>query len=158
MKNSLTEQINDTNKIKSVVLITVIKCKGASLPRYVSVALLIPKRENKMKDNWIYTDLCHVQELFWYPDWRRPCGEYVWFRLFCETYMMMILMPPSFSVCIPLNHWTSRKTTCLKTLKWRQIQENRMLFHKQSLSNSVPNKKVNKLHNFWKKISLSASP
>ncbi|XP_048653225.1 TLR adapter interacting with SLC15A4 on the lysosome-like isoform X2 [Marmota marmota marmota] len=130
MKESLNEQSNDTNKIKSVDELSAVKCKNTPLPGTVSIALTIPKREQHderqvdLYRSWSCTSICQN-----YPDLQ-------------------------IGVDIPLGHSPIieplEKTPTSKLLNGDEIREKSMLFHKQPLSNSMLNsymeKKVDELY------------
>ncbi|XP_057573531.1 TLR adapter interacting with SLC15A4 on the lysosome-like [Hippopotamus amphibius kiboko] len=159
IKESLTEQSNDTNNIKSAGEITVAKCKSASLPGNVSAALPIPKREQhdeKQLDLYrscSYTSICQN-----YPDLQIG-GDHVGNMYDSGCFVEHILDdafngPLLLSVDIPLGHSPIteplEKLPASKLLNGDEIREKSILFHKQPLSNSMLNsymeKKVDELY------------
>lgn len=159
VKESLTEQINDTNKIKSVDEITAAKYKSASLPGNVSVAYLIPKKEQHderqldLYQSWSCTSICQN-----YPDLHIG-GDHVG-NMYDSGFFGEHIRDDAFngplllSVDIPLGHSPIieplEKPPALKLLNGEEIREKSMLLYKQPLSNSMLNsymeKKVDELY------------
>ncbi|EPQ12070.1 hypothetical protein D623_10020387 [Myotis brandtii] len=161
-KESLTKQINDTNKIKFVDEITVPKCKSASFPGNLSVALPIPKREQcderqlDLYRSWSCTSICQN-----YPDLQiggDHVGNMYDSGCFVEHIRDDALNGPLLlSVDIPLGHSPIieplEKLSASKLLNGDEIREKSMLFHKQPLSNSMLNKYMeNKLDELYKQF------
>lgn len=159
VKESLTEQINDTNTIKSVDEITVAKCKSASLPGNMSVALPIPKREQHddrqldLYRSWSCTSICQN-----YPDLQIG-GDHVGNMYDSGCFVEHIHNdafngPLLLSVDIPLSHSfisePLEKPPASKLLNGDEIREKSMLLHKHPFSNSMLNsymeKKVDELY------------
>ncbi|XP_058391227.1 TLR adapter interacting with SLC15A4 on the lysosome-like [Diceros bicornis minor] len=159
VKESLTEQSNSTNKIKSVDEVTVAKCKSASLPGNVSVALPIPKREQHderqldLYQSWSCTSICQN-----YPDLQIG-GDHVGNMYDSGCFVEHIRDdafngPLLLSVDIPLGHSPVieplEKLPASKLLNGDEIREKSLLIHKQPLSNSMLNsymeKKVDELY------------
>ncbi|XP_027788650.1 TLR adapter interacting with SLC15A4 on the lysosome-like [Marmota flaviventris] len=159
MKESLNEQSNDTNKIKSVDELSAVKCKNTPLPGTVSIALTIPKREQHderqvdLYRSWSCTSICQN-----YPDLQiggDHVGNMYDSGCFVEhTHDDVSNGPLLLSVDIPLGHSPIieplEKTPTSKLLNGDEIREKSMLFHKQPLSNSMLNsymeKKVDELY------------
>ncbi|KAM7044301.1 TLR adapter interacting with SLC15A4 on the lysosome-like [Molossus nigricans] len=152
-KENLTKQISDTNKIKSVDEITVAKCKSASFPGNVSVALPIPKREQHderqldLYRSWSCTSICQN-----YPDLQIG-GDHVGNMYDSGCFVEHIRDdafngPLLLSVDIPLGHSPIieplEKLPASKILNGDEIREKSILFHKQPLSNSMLNKYMEK--------------
>lgn len=152
-KDNLTKQSNDTNKIKSVDEVTVAKCKSASFPGNVSVALPIPKREQHderqldLYRSWSCTSICQN-----YPDLQiggDRVGNMYDSGCFVEhTRDDAFNGPLLLSVDIPLGHSPIteplEKLPASKILNGDDIREKSILFHKQPLSNSMLNKYMEK--------------
>lgn len=152
-KERLAEQINDTNKRKSVDEITGAKCKSASFPGNVSVALPIPKREKyderqlDLYRSWSCTSICQN-----YPDLQIG-GDHVgnmydsgcFVEHICDD---AVNGPLLLSVDIPLGQSPTtepvEKPPALKLLSGDEIREKSMLFYKQPLSNSMLNSYMEK--------------
>ncbi|XP_059858008.1 TLR adapter interacting with SLC15A4 on the lysosome [Delphinus delphis] len=158
MKESLTEQSNDKNKIKSVDEVTVAKCKSASLPGNVSAALPIPKREHDEKQLDLYRSCSCTSICQNYPDLQIG-GDHVGNMYDSGCFVEHIRDdafngPLLLSVDVPLGHSPNseplEKLPASKLLNGDEIQEKSMLFHKQPLSNSMLNsymeKKVDELY------------
>ncbi|XP_066106318.1 TLR adapter interacting with SLC15A4 on the lysosome-like [Saccopteryx bilineata] len=152
-KESLTEQINDTNKVKPVDERTVAKCKSASFPGNVFVEWPIPKREQHderqldLYQSWSYTSICQN-----YPDLHIG-GDHVGKMIDLDCFVDHICDdafkgPLLLSVDIPLGHSPVieplEKLSASKLLNGNEIREKSMLFHKQPLSNSMLNSYVEK--------------
>ncbi|EHH30881.1 hypothetical protein EGK_20687 [Macaca mulatta] len=158
-KESVTEQNDDTDQIKSVDETTVAKCKGIPLPGNVSVALPISKREQhdqRQPDlcrSWLRMSICHN-----YPDLQIGGDD---MKNICDsdcfmehTHNDVFNGPLLFSVGMPLGH--SPVIGPLETLPTSTLlngdesQEKSMLFQKQPLSNSMLNtymeRKVDELY------------
>lgn len=159
MKGNLTEQSNDTNQIKSVDELSVVKRKNTPLPGNVSIVLTIPKREQHderqvdLYRSWSCTSICQN-----YPDLQiggDHVGNMYDSGCFVEhTHDDVCNGPLLLSVDIPLGHSPIieplEKTPTSKLLNGDEIREKSMLFHKQPLSNSMLNsymeKKVEELY------------
>lgn len=159
MKGNLTEQSNDTNQIKSVDELSVVKCKNTPLPGNVSIVLTIPKREQHderqvdLYRSWSCTSICQN-----YPDLQiggDHVGNMYDSGCFVEhTHDDVCNGPLLLSVDMPLGHSPIveplEKTPTSKLLNGDEIREKSMLFHKQPLSNSMLNsymeKKVEELY------------
>ncbi|XP_066213572.1 TLR adapter interacting with SLC15A4 on the lysosome-like [Saccopteryx leptura] len=152
-KESLTEQINDTNKVKPMDEITVAKCKSASFPGNVFVEWSIPKREQHderqldLYQSWSYTSICQN-----YPDLHIG-GDHVGKMIDSDCFVEHIRDdafkgPLLLSVDIPLGHSPVieplETLSASKLLNGNEIREKSMLFHKQPLSNSMLNSYVEK--------------
>ncbi|XP_045703427.1 TLR adapter interacting with SLC15A4 on the lysosome-like [Phyllostomus hastatus] len=152
-KERLAEQINDTNKRKSVDEVTGAKCKSASFPGNVSVALPIPKREKyderqlDLYRSWSCTSICQN-----YPDLQIG-GDHVGNMYDSGCFVEHIRDdavngPLLLSVDIPLGHSPTtepvEKPPALKLLSGDEIREKSMLFYKQPLSNSMLNSYMEK--------------
>ncbi|XP_010948051.1 TLR adapter interacting with SLC15A4 on the lysosome-like [Camelus bactrianus] len=159
VKESLTEQCNDTNIIKPVDEKTVTKRKSASLPGNVSAALPIPKREQHdetqvdLYRSWSCTSICQN-----YPDLQIG-GDHVGNMYDSGCFVEHIRDdtfngPLLLSVDIPLGHSPIfeplDKLPTSKILNGDEIREKSMLFHKKPISNSMLNsymeKKVDELY------------
>ncbi|XP_037677484.1 TLR adapter interacting with SLC15A4 on the lysosome-like [Choloepus didactylus] len=159
MKESLTEQSNDTTQIKSVNEITVAKCKGTPPPGNVSVALPIPRRKQHderqldLYQSWSCTSICQN-----YPDLQiggDHVGNMYDSGCFVEpTHDDAFNGPLLLSVDVPLGHYPviepGENLPSPKILNGDEIREKSMVFHKQPLSNSMLNiymeKKVDELY------------
>ncbi|KAM9180325.1 TLR adapter interacting with SLC15A4 on the lysosome-like [Dugong dugon] len=157
MKESLTEQCNDTNTIKSVDKKTVEKCKCVHLSGNVS--LPIPKREGNderqldLYRSWSCTSICQN-----YPDLQiggDHVGNMYDSGCFVEhTQEDAVNGPLLLSVDIPLGcspvTEPLEKPPVSKLMDGDEIREKSMVSHKQPLSNSMLNnymeKKVDELY------------
>ncbi|XP_024430753.2 TLR adapter interacting with SLC15A4 on the lysosome-like [Desmodus rotundus] len=152
-KERLAEQINDTNKRKSMDEITVVKYKSASFTGNVSVALPIPKRENSderqldLYRSWSCTRICQN-----YPDLLIG-GDHVGNMYDSGCFVEHIRDdafngPLLLSVDIPLGHSPTtepvEKPPASKLLSGDEMREKSMLFYKQPLSNSMLNSYMEK--------------
>ncbi|CAK6450528.1 unnamed protein product [Pipistrellus nathusii] len=161
-KESSTKQMNDTSKIEFVDEITVPKYKSASCPGNLSVALPIPKREQRderqldLYQSWSCTSICQN-----YPDLQIG-GDQV-SNMYDSGCIVEQIRDDAFngplllSVDIPLGHSPIikplEKPPASKLLNRDEIREKSMLFLKQPLSNSMLNKYMeNKLDELYKQF------
>ncbi|XP_012863065.1 TLR adapter interacting with SLC15A4 on the lysosome-like [Echinops telfairi] len=166
IKESVTEQCNDTNQIKCVAGRTVGNCEGVSHPENMSVALPIPKRERQLNErqldlyrSWSCTSIWQT-----YPDLQiggDHIGNLYDSGCFAEHTYDNAFNGPLLSVDISLGHSIVpvEKLPASKILDGDEIRERSMVSHKQPLSNSMLNrymeKKVNELYKLFLEENLT---
>ncbi|XP_012582571.1 PREDICTED: uncharacterized protein CXorf21-like [Condylura cristata] len=153
VKKSLPQQRNSTNKRKSVDVVTITKCKSASLPGNVSVALPIPRRVQLDEIQLdLYRSFSSTSIFQNYPDlqiggnhvgnmYDSGCFvEQVCDDTFKGPLLVSVDKPSGSSSIFEL----LEKLPVSKLLNGDEIREKSMLFHKQPLSNSMLNNYMEK--------------
>ncbi|XP_004638884.1 uncharacterized protein CXorf21-like [Octodon degus] len=163
MRESITGQSNTASQVKSVDDLSVVKCKIAHVPRNVSLALSVPKRDQSDKKQLDLYRSCSYTSICWNYSDLQIGGDNV--RNIYESGCFVenkhddvFNGPLIFSGDIPLGHSPIimeplEQTSTSKLLNGDEFRERSMLFFKQPLSNSMLNNYMEKkVNEFYKQV------